>query len=409
MTPSLHAGAADTGAVQLARILASAGHRPIVVSSGGRLVDDVTAAGATFIPMNVDSVNPIAIARNALALARIVRTERCDVIHAHARAPGWSAYYAAKRTGVPFLTSWYKGFRQQNLFKRAYNGVMARGDCVVAISDQIAELVVDRYKTPWDRITVIPASVDFERFDPARVSPARIDAVRSAWGVQPDTKIILVVGRMVRRKGHHVVVEAVRRLKEMGLKDFMCVFVGEDQGKSRYSGELWDQVLATGTTEVIRMAGPTDDLPAAFAAATVVVSAAIQPEGLQRAILEAEAMARPVVVSDLGAGPDAVLAPPAVADDRMTGLRFSAGDSVALATSLVRLFSLPPAARAAIGARGRAWVLANFNTAAAAEPTLRLYEQVAAKGRVKGRFKARGLEPAGTATHLSARRYPVDP
>ena len=389
VTPSLHAGAADTGAVQLARILASAGHRPIVVSSGGRLVADVTAAGATFVPMNVDSVNPIVIARNAFALARIVRTEQCDVIHALARAPGWSAYYAAKRTGVPFLTSWYKGFRQQNLFKRAYNGVMARGDCVVAISDQIAELVVDRYKTSWDRITVIPASVDFERFDPARVSPARIDAVRSAWGVQPDTKIIMIVGRMVRRKGHHVVVEAVRRLKEMGLKDFMCVFVGEDQGKSRYSGELWDQVLATGTTDVIRMAGPTDDLPAAFAAATVVVSAAIQPEGLQRAILEAEAMARPVVVSDLGAGPDAVLAPPAVADDRMTGLRFSAGDSVALASSLVRLFSLPPAARGAMGARGRAWVLANFNTAAAAEPTLRLYGQVAAKERLKGRVRRR--------------------
>ena len=381
VTPSLHAGAADSGTVQLVRILASAGHRPIVVSSGGRLVGDITAAGAMFIPMNVDRANPIAIVRNALALARIVRDERCDVVHAHARAPAWSAYYAARRAGVPFLTSWYKGFRQQNLFKRLYNGVMARGDCVVAISDQIAELVVERYKTPWDRITVIPASIDFERFDPARVSQDRIDAVRSAWGVQGDTKVVLAVGRMLRRKGHHVVVDAVRRLKEMGLKDFMCVFVGEDQGKSRYSGELWDLVLATGTTEVIRMAGATDDLPAAFAASTVVVNAANQPEGLQRAILEAQAMAKPVVVSDLGAGPDAVLAPPAVAEDRMTGLRFSAGDSVALAAALVRLFSLPPAARAAVGARGRAWVLANFNAEAAAEPTLRLYEQMAARRR----------------------------
>lgn len=381
VTPSLHAGAADTGAVQLVRILASAGHRPIVVSSGGRLVDEVTAAGATFISMNVHRTNPVAIVSNALALARIVRDQRCDVVHAHARAPGWSAYYAARRTGVPFLTSWYKGFRQQNLFKRLYNGVMARGDCVVAISDQIAELVVERYRTPWDRIAVIPASIDSERFDPARVSQDRIEAARNTWGVQGDTKVILVVGRMLRRKGHHVVVEAVRRLKEMGLKDFMCVFVGEDQGKSRYSGELWDLVLGTGTTDVIRMAGPSDDLPAAFLAATVVVNAATQPEGLQRAILEAEAMARPVVVSDLGAGPDAVLAPPAVAEDRMTGLRFSAGDSVALAAALVRLFSLAPSARAAMGARGRAWVLANFNTAAAAEPTLRLYEQMAARGR----------------------------
>jgi glycosyltransferase involved in cell wall biosynthesis len=381
VTPSLHAGAADSGTVQLVRILASAGHQPIVVSSGGRMVDDVTAAGATFIAMNVNTTNPIKIVRNALALARIAREQRCDLIHAHARAPGWSAYYAAKRAGIPFLTSWYKGFRDQNIFKHVYNGVMARGDSVVAISDQIAELVVERYKTPWDRIAVIPASIDFERFDPARVTQERIDAVRNSWGVQGDTKIILVVGRMLRRKGHHVVVEAVRRLKEMGLKDFMCVFVGEDQGKSRYSGELWDLVLNTGTTEVIRMAGPIDDLPAAFAASTAVVSAAIQPEGLQRAILEAEAMAKPVVVSDLGAGPDAVLAPPAVAEDRMTGLRFSAGDSVALASALVRLFSLPPATRAAIGARGRAWVLANFNAEAAAEPTLRLYEQVTACGR----------------------------
>jgi glycosyltransferase involved in cell wall biosynthesis len=381
VTPSLHAGAADSGTVQLVHILASAGHRPIVVSSGGRMVGEVTASGATFIAMNVASTSPVAIMRNAFAMARIVREQRCDLIHAHARAPGWSAYYAAKRTGVPFLTSWYKGFREQNALKRLYNGVMARGDCVVAISDQIAELVVERYKTPWDRIAVIPASIDFERFDPARVSQARIDAVRSAWGVQSDTKVVLVVGRMLRRKGHHVAVDAVRRLKEMGLKDFMCVFVGEDQGKSRYSGELWDLVLATGTTEVIRMAGPSDDLPAAFAAATVVVNAAVQPEGLQRAILEGEAMAKPVVVSDLGAGPDAVLAPPAVSEDRMTGLRFSAGDSVALAAALVRLFSLPPAARAAMGARGRAWVLANFNRSAAAEPTLRLYEEIAARGR----------------------------
>ena len=209
----------------------------------------------------------------------------------------------------------------------------------------------------------------------------RVDAMRSAWGVSPETRVILVVGRMLRRKGHHVVVAAVRRLKEMGLKDFLCVFVGEDQGKSRYTGELWDLVMSSGTTDVIRMAGPIDDLPAAFAAATVVVNAATQPEGLQRAILEAEAMARPVVVSDLGAGPDAVLAPPAVSEDRMTGLRFSAGNSVALAGALLRLFSLPEPARAAIGARGRAWVLANFNTGAAAEPTLRLYAEMAARKR----------------------------
>jgi glycogen synthase len=99
----------------------------------------------------------------------------------------------------------------------------------------------------------------------------------------------------------------------------------------------------------------------------VVASAAIQPEGLQRVVLEAQAMGRPVIVSDLGAGPDVVLAPPAVAEDRMTGLRFSSGDAAALAAAFIRLFSLPESARAAIGARGRAWVVANFNAPAVAE------------------------------------------
>ena len=136
--------------------------------------------------------------------------------------------------------------------------------------------------------------------------------MRTAWGVKRDTKVILIIGRILRRKGHHVVVKAVRRLKDMGLKDFLCVFVGEDRGRTRYTGELWDLVLTTGTMDVIRMAAPVSDMPAAYAAASVVVSAAVQPEGVQRAILEAQAMARPVIVSDLGAGADVVLTAPAV-------------------------------------------------------------------------------------------------
>ena len=95
-----------------------------------------------------------------------------------------------------------------------------------------------------------------------------------------------------------------------------------------------------------------------------MVSAAVQPEGLQRALLEAQAMARPVIVSELGAGPDVVLAPPAVPHDRMTGLRFSTGDDAALAAALIRLFSMPECTRSgAIGARGRDWVLRPFHPA----------------------------------------------
>jgi glycosyltransferase involved in cell wall biosynthesis len=163
----------------------------------------------------------------------------------------------------------------------------------------------------------------------------------------------------------------------MGLKDFIFVFVGEDQGHSHYTGELWDEVLANDLAGVVRLIGPVDDMPAAYAAASVVVSAAIQAEGLPRTILEAQAMERPVVVSDLGAGPEVVLAPPAVAEDRMTGLRFSAGDDSALAAALIRLFSMPAAQQAAIGPRGRQWVTSHFNQPAVVDLTLKLYAGLA--------------------------------
>jgi glycosyltransferase involved in cell wall biosynthesis len=253
---------------------------------------------------------------------------------------------------------------------------MARGERVIAGSEQIAQLIHERYRTPWDRIAIVPATVDLEEFDPASVARDRIETVRAAWGITRDTKVILVVGRILRRKGHHVAVRAVQRLKDMGLKNFLCVFIGEDRGRTHYTGELWDLVLATNTVDVIRMAAPVSDMPAAFATASVVVSAAIQPEGVQRAVLEAQAMARPVIVSDLGAGPEVVLTPPAVPDNRITGLRFTTGDDAALAAALLRLFSMPEPTRRAIGARGREWVLGHFNAAAIADQTLKLYGEI---------------------------------
>lgn len=376
VAPTLQAGAADAGAIDLVRILTANGHRVTVVSNGGRLENAVTEAGAEFIRFDVADFNPIYILRAAFALRRIARERRFDIIHAHGRAAAWASCIVARMTGATLLTTWYKGYREQYVFKRMYNSAMVRGARVIAVSDQMAELIAERYRVAPERIAVVPVSIDMARFDPAAVPAERVEAMRRSWGVKGDTKVILMVGRMLRRKGFHIAVKAVHRLKERGLKDFVCVFAGEDQGRTKYTGELWDLVSNTDTNDVVRLVGTVDDMPAAYAAATVVVSASTQMEGLQRAILEAQAMGCPVVVSDLAAGADVVLAPPAVTEDRMTGLRVPAGDEVALATALIRLFSLTDSARAAIGARGRTWVAEHFDGASIARATLALYADV---------------------------------
>ena len=374
--PTVEAGAADEGAVELAGLLSANGHRAIVVSSGGRLEPELAASGAELMRLDVASRNPLIILRNAFILKRLIMQRRCAVVHALARAPAWSAFLAARIAGVPFVTTWYNGFREQNIFKRFYNSVMARGERVIAVSDQIADTIAARYSGAARRIVVIPSHVDGSLFDPARVTPQRIAAVRSEWDVGTDTRAILVIGRILRRKGHHVVVRAAGRLKDMGLRNFTFVFVGEDHGRSSYSGELWDLVLATGTSDVIRIAGPPNDLPAAYSAAMAVISPAIQLEGSQRSVLEAMAMARPVITSDLAAGPEIVLAPPAVAEDRMTGLSFRSGDDGELATALFRLMSAPESTRLAIGRRARERAIAHFATEDTAARMLALYAEL---------------------------------
>ena len=376
--PTIEAGAADEGAVDLAAILAGAGHHPIVVSTGGRLEQRVADEGGEFIRLDVASRNPSRIARNAARMFALTRERNCDVVHAHGRTAAWSAFAAARMAGLPFLTSWYKGFRDQNTLKHLYNGVMARGERVITPSDQIAELIVARHHTPWERIAVIPSAIDIGQFDPTALTIERISAVRASWGAKSDTKVILVPGRVLRRKGHHVAVQAARQLKEFGLKNFLFVFAGDDDG-GRYAGELWDLVLETNTADVVRMARDPADKPAAYGAAAAVVSAAIQPEGVQRTILEALAMARPVVVSDFAAGPDIVQAPPAVPEARMTGLRFPAGDDEGLAAALVQLLSMPDATRRAIGRRGREFVASHCAPATVASQVLAVYAAVTEK------------------------------
>ena len=375
--PTLEIGAADEGAVELARTLTGAGHRALVASRGGRLEGDLARCGAQLARLDMASINPAIIARNAFALARLIRERHCGVVHALARGPGWSGYAAARMTGVPFLTTWYTGFRDQNLFKHAYNGVMARGETVIAMSDQIADVISERHGVAAERVVVIPTHIDITRFDPARIAAERVDAARAAWGVGPGTRVIMVVGRILRRKGHHVIVRAARRLKDMGLRDFAFVLVGEDHGRSSYSGELWDLVMATRTTDVIRIAGPPADAPAAYVAGAAVVSAAIQLESPQRSLLEAMAMARPVIVSDLAAGSDTVLSPPAVSEDRMTGWRFRSGDDAELAAMLIRLLSASESTRIAIGRRGRERVKSLFANPAAPDQMLAIYTEIA--------------------------------
>jgi glycosyltransferase involved in cell wall biosynthesis len=374
--PRLQAGSAEVAALAIVRDLAAGGHRAIVVSGIARLDREVPAAGGTHIRLDLASRNPFAMLRDAWRLRDLVRREQIDVLHAWGRAGAWSSWLAARLTGARFVTTYHKGYTEPNIAKRFYNSVMVRGDRVMAMSESIAELIHDRYGTPWDRIHVIQPSLDLERFDPAAVTPDRRDALRRLWGLDHTTRLILLVGRLAPRKGAHVLVHAARRLKARGVKDFVCILVGADQDTSTYAGDLWDLILTTDTADIVRFGGFCDDMPAAYAISTVVVTAAIQAEGLQLPVIEAQAMGVPVIASDLSAGPDALLAVPRVADERAAGYVVKAGDEAGLAAALFGLLARPEPARQAMGARGRAWVTGDLSDGGASGRQIDVYARL---------------------------------
>ena len=337
----------------------------------------MTAAGGELLPFPAAAKNPLRMLANARAIAGLVPQESVDLIHARSRAPAWSALLAARRTRVPFVTTYHGAYGETNAVKRLYNGVMARGDVTIANSGYTADLIVQRYGTSRQRIAVIHRGVDTRQFDPGAIGPERVAALRARWGVDDATRVILQMARLTGWKGQSVLIEAAGRLKAAGkLHGAVVVLAGDAQGRTAYVDELRHQVAQADLGAHVRFVGHVEDVAAAFLAAHVAVVASTEPEAFGRAAIEAAAMGSPVIATAIGAPPETVLAEPTAAADAITGWLVPPGDAGALAERLAGALALTGAERAAIADRARAHVLALFTVQAMQRRTLAVYDRL---------------------------------
>ena len=93
--PALQSGGVERGTIEMTQAITAAGGRALVASAGGRLVPLVERAGGLHARMQLMSRDPVTILLNARRLARLIRQERVDLVHARSRAPAWSAWLAA--------------------------------------------------------------------------------------------------------------------------------------------------------------------------------------------------------------------------------------------------------------------------------------------------------------------------
>ena len=364
--PSLITGGVERGTIEITQAVAAAGWTALVASAGGRLVKAVEAAGGHHITLPLDRKDPLTIWRNAARLADVVRAHAVDLVHARSRAPAWSAWLACRRTGAHFVTTYHGVYGEDLPFKRSYNAVMAKGERVIAASCFVARLIAARHGTDPTRIRVIPRGVDPVTFDPAKVAGDRLARLARQWALPDGALVVLLPGRLTGWKGHAVLIDALAR---MAGRQMCGVLVGSDQGRHHYTDRLLRQAASVGVTERLRLVGECDDMPAALMLADVVVHASIEPEAFGRVVIEAQAMGRPVIASDLG-GPVETI------EHGVTGWRSPPGDAGALAAAIDMVLALPADQRTEIGRKARASVLRGRTVADMQQATLEVYRQV---------------------------------
>lgn len=360
--PALRSGGVERGTVEIARALVEAGFRAFVASAGGAMVEEVEAAGARHVALPLDRKSPLALWRNAGALTALIREERIGIVHARSRFPAWSALIATRRTGAHFVTTYHGVYSEDFPAKRFYNSVMARGERGIAISEHVAGVIRTRHGVGPDRLRLIPRGVEVDSFDPGRVSPERIETLRKRWGVPSDRPVVMLPARLTRWKGQGVLLRALAR-PEAGAA--FAVLVGE----GAYRAELERDIAALGLGDRVAITGLERDMPAALTLADLVIHASTKPEPFGRTVIEAQAMERPVIASDLGAPRETV-------EQGVTGWRVAPDDPAALAAAIGRALALPEAERQAMGRRARRAVEARYTTAAMQAATLAVYREL---------------------------------
>ena len=369
--PDLAAGGAERTVLEIVEALVAKGAHALVASRGGRLVPELEALGGELIEMEAASKNPLTIRRNAKRLTELIAERNVDIIHARSRAPAWSAFMAAQRTGTPFITTYHGAYSENFPGKRWYNSVMAKGDRVIANSAWIAEHVRKTYDLPEERLVTIPRGVDLIAFDPENVSEERVTAVRKNWGLpETDNRIVLMLpGRLTDWKGQTTAIEALGIMETAERDNLVLVLAGDAQGRDNYVSELESLIRARSIGSSVLMPGHCSDMPAAYLASDIVLAPSKRPEAFGRTAAEASAMRRCVVASAHGGALETVM-------DGQTGALVAPGDPTALAGAIRALIQMGRGAWENMGAAGSSFVRAEFSKAKLQAATLDVYRDV---------------------------------
>nr|WP_321455072.1 glycosyltransferase family 4 protein [uncultured Cohaesibacter sp.] len=374
--PWLDSGGVERGTVDIAAAITKAGGKALIAAEPGRLVPELEAVGGQLLPLKGRSKNPFTILfSNARAIEQMIRKEGVELVHARSRAPAWSALIAARRTGVPFVTTYHGAYSQKGRLKAFYNSVMAKGDIVIANSHYTAHLVRGRNPDAENRTMTIHRGVDMAQFDPEKVSIERIETLKGRWQLD-ERPVIILPSRLTRWKGQSFIIPVMSALKKAIGPAFQLLLIGDEQGREAYVAELDRLIDTNDVADCVRRVGHCSDMPAAYALASMVIVPSQDAETFGRSAAEALAMGKPTLVGDLGAQPEVVAPPMDVDKEQWIASVIRHDDAEGWQDAIARTLVLPEEQRRQVAPFARGMIDACFSLNSMGQQTLSVYDQL---------------------------------
>lgn len=353
--PALDEGGVERGTVELNRAMAARGYRSTVISAGGRMAGRIDADGGRHIALPVKSKNPLTALPRAAALRRTLAALRPDIVHYRSRVPGWLFLLANRALRLPFVST----VHSLNSVS-PYSRVMTLGGRVICPSTAVIDYIRLHYRTPREKIRLVPRGIDPAAFDPARLDAAFMEAFRREHGLE-GRFVVLAVGRITPVKRYDVLIRATALAAEQ-IPEIKTVIVGgAEAAREKFAARLRESVARLGLEGRVVFAGSQKKMAEIYACARVLVSA--RPEAFGRSMAEALAMNCPVIAADSGGALDIVR-------EGKDGWLVGPGDAEGLARRLVQCAGAAfPDLRAA--------ALERFSLEQMVEKTLAVYNELA--------------------------------
>jgi glycosyltransferase involved in cell wall biosynthesis len=293
LIPRLHAGGAERSTLEIARALVQAGHRSVVISAGGGMVEQLQAEGSEHITLDVARKSLRTLGRLG-TLRKLLREIRPDIVHARSRLPAWLAWWAIKGLAPkPHFVTTVHGLNSPG----RYSAILLRGEKVIAVSQNLRDYVLSHYR--WlesSRVRVIPRGIDPEAFPYGhRPDDGWQKAFFAEYPALAGAPLLTLPGRGTRLKGHHDAIELLADLKRRGVEARLLLLGVIEPGREDYLVELRELIRLRGLTSQVVLTPARSDVRDIFAISTLVLQLSSKPESFGRTVIEALSLCRPVL------------------------------------------------------------------------------------------------------------------